>query len=95
MKDISYFQSVLFSGTPQEKVAALKTVSPAEVIDIFDEVSALTNHHKYEVRAEAMRALRFVNPSLLTNIIREGLRDEHRAVRQAASELFHLHDMAA
>lgn len=92
------FQSLkktLSSGNKYEKITALREVDFEVATELFDQIVGLTNNHNAEIRFEALRALRFIDPSCLVQIIRDNLHDENKDVRFAASELFHLKDLAA
>jgi vesicle coat complex subunit len=95
VNEVALLIEILTSGTTQQKLNALNNINANIAINLFDHIAALTNHFNPEIRVAALRALRFIDQSHLAGIIRENLHDENKEVRLAASELFHLHDLAA
>lgn len=82
-------------GDKEEKLEALKSVDQENALALFEQISKLTYHINVQIRVSALHALKFVDQSLLVTIIRDNIRDENKEVRQAASLLFHMHDLAA
>ena len=88
--EIEILKDQLVRGTKSEQLEALKAVNAENALELYEEIAALTYHFRVEVRVAALNALRFVEQSYLTTIIRENIRDENREVRLAASTLFHM-----
>lgn len=79
----------LTHGSRDERLHALAALDSSSVHLVLEQVVALTNHWRVEIKVAALRALLAVDSALITEVIADSLNDENREVRAVAAELFH------
>jgi hypothetical protein len=89
------FRKALESRGHRGKLAALEQISTPFAQLLSEQIIECTYHWNTEVRVAAFAALIPIRGVVLNTVIRDGLSDSDKKVRNAAAELFHREPLAA